>query len=82
MTQHVKEIRQAVQEFVNDEMNAQDGSVGIYPIGQIDEDLVKWIDEDVEGFTVSDWDKYSMTIECEGIHVQIALEDGYWTIVN
>lgn len=77
-----QEVRKAVQDFLTDEFNCQDGSVGIYPIGEIDEDLVKWIDEEVEGFTVSEWDKYSLTIECEGVFVKVALEHGNWAIVN
>lgn len=79
---HEMEVRQAVQDFLTDEFNAYDGSVGIYPVGEVDQDLVLWINEDVEGFKVSEWDQYSLIIECEGVFVKVALKDGQWEIVD
>lgn len=79
---HEQEVRNAVWDLLIDEFNCEDRSAGIYPIGEIDEDLVKWINEEVYGFRVAEWDKYSMTIECEGVIVKVTLKDGRWVIVD
>lgn len=83
---HEQKIRKVVEDFLHDEFNLEDRSVGIEFVYELDEDLVKWINEEVEEFTVVEWDKYSMTIECEGVYVKVVKktfdDEDRWVIVE
>ncbi len=46
------EVVKNISDMLDDEFNAEDHSVGLYPIGKIDNEVVAWIEENCEGVSV------------------------------
>lgn len=46
------EVVKNISDMLDDEFNADDHSVGIYPVGKVDKEIVNWIEENCEGVSV------------------------------
>ena len=81
-----EQIRQNIQENLVDEyLNMDDRSVGIYSVGKITEEICREIDAYVEGVRVMSYTNDSMVINVDGYLLLIKLvgkRDSEWKIVD
>lgn len=81
-------VRGRVQDFLDEYMNYEDESVGIYAVYTMDDETVRDIEENINGMTVGNWQEDRFVIECEGVSVIVGFvydpyqEHGQWEIIG
>lgn len=85
------EIVNDISDMLDNDFNFDDYSVGIYSVGKLDQNIIDWIHEEIEGIIVQSYDAERMDLLVDGKYIVVCElrtwydgidYDGRWEVSN